>query len=246
MKVLITAGAGRLAQAVAAAWRSEHEFFMFDSAAEPPDSEGAFIKGSLFDLGDVRDATEGIEAVIHLNQPPQPLPDDVNAREELTLDLATRGTDVLFRTAVRAGAKRFVFISTLDLFEAHGEDYIIDEGWRPLPSTHASQLAPYLGEIIAREFACDHMISVACLRLGRIMGEAPTDDEQARLPWIVEHDAAQAIGLALNIDWSDRIHAANRFGVIHITSGSVDSPFQIRSAVKGLNYEPSHGQQDWD
>ena len=76
-------------------------------------------------------SSSGIDTLIHTGEPPTDLPSDELAREQMLLDLATRGTHVLFSAAVEAGIKRLIYASTLSIFNGYSDDVYITELWKP-------------------------------------------------------------------------------------------------------------------
>ena len=75
------------------------------------------------------------------------------------MDLATRGTHLLFKAAVEAGVKRFIYGSTLEIFGNYPDDIYISEFYKPLPKPEIHQLTRYLGELTCREFARTYLIT---------------------------------------------------------------------------------------
>jgi hypothetical protein len=114
-----------------------------------------------------------------------------------------------------------VLVGTLGVFDSYPSDYLIDEMWEPKPSPEPEQLAPYIPELVAREFAREGGIGIVCLRFGRI-GEAPEGTHP--------EDALEAIDKALAFPFGERGY---RWRVFHISS----SPrFILRNARRDLGF----------
>src|ERR687886_636588 len=93
-----------------------------------------------------------------------------SARARQVLDRATRGTYVLLQAAVAAGVERVILGSTLALLERYPPGWAVGEAWQPRPDvTDLSQLAAYLAEESARQFALAGPLTVICLRLGEVV-----------------------------------------------------------------------------
>ena len=133
----------------------------------------------LFAAGEVSSALHGSDAVVHA------LPFDLGSgaageeEEGELLDLAARGTYVLATTASRAGIKRLVLLSRMDLMEDYPEEYQVNPDWKPLPRAEAGSLGPYLAELVCREIARTGKIEVACLRLGTLDADEGTSGRDA-------------------------------------------------------------------
>ena len=92
MNILITGASSRLAQAIAAELNADHELRLMDSVPVDVGGKSEFIQGSLLDTADLQRAVQGMDALIHTSEPPTHLPTDGLEREQMLLDLATRGT----------------------------------------------------------------------------------------------------------------------------------------------------------
>ena len=169
MNVLITGADSRLGQAVAGALMSGNRLRLWGNGEAPDglDENVEWCTGDMCDPDVSWQAVRDMHAIVHTAEAPDGLPDDDLACEQALLDLRTRGTHVLFLAGLEAGVKRFLYGSTLEVFEAYPDDVYISEMWRPLPSPDKFQLTRYLGEMTAREFARDFPVAVTALRLGK-------------------------------------------------------------------------------
>jgi uronate dehydrogenase len=150
------------------------------------------------DLRDERDAgrcCRDAQAIIHLgmaapaSSSPQSGAPDSGAVERL--DIAARGTYNLFLAAREAGVDRIVFASSLSFFDAYDKDYLIDEGWKPLPGSDPEVIAVYAAEEVARQCCMHGGIKGVGLRF-LPFGDDPENDT---LPT----DAVAAIECALEV-----------------------------------------------
>ena len=160
----------------------------------------------------------------------------------MLLDLATRGTHVLFSAAVEAGIKKFIYASTLSIFNAYSDDVYITELWKPLPSPEIVEMTTYLGELTAREFAREHLVTVTGLRLGELVLEEAVQGETPNLAWLDIRDAAGAFRCVLNRDSSNSAWWAQRWAVYHICADIPNPKFLIDQA-RGIGYQPAHDFQ---
>ena len=242
MNILITGASSQLAQAIATELKDDHSVRLMDSV--PVDvAEGCdFTQGNILDPEDSWEALRGIDTLIHTGEPPTDLPSDELKREQMLLDLATRGTHVLFSAAVEAGIKKFICASTLSIFNAYPDDVYITELWKPLPSPEIVEMTKYLGELTAREFAREHLVTVTGLRLGELVLEEAVQRETPSLAWLDIRDAAGAFRCALNRDSSSSAWWTQRWAVYHICADIPNPKFLIDQA-RGIGYQPAHDFQ---
>lgn len=202
MQVLITGAETPLARLVATALSERFNIRLTGMPGEAR-TNGITVPADLRVPEQVAPLVAGMEAILHL-APYTALPTpDANAEQE-ALDQAARGTFVLLHEALKAGVKRVVLASRLDLVAAYPEDYLVDETWKPIPDTTATALAPYLAELTLREFVRAEPILGVCLRLGDLGSEGTT-----------ESDAVTAIERALVMDPAGQKY---RWWLYHISS----------------------------
>lgn len=130
MKVLVTGASGLLGRAVAARVRDAgHEVRTFQrSPSAVPGVED--VRGSLTVPPDVDRAVDGVEAVVHLAAKVS-LAGDPADFERVNVS----GTETLLDAAARAGATRFVQVSSPSV--AHSGRSIVGDGARPADPAHA-------------------------------------------------------------------------------------------------------------
>ncbi|MGI8483410.1 MAG: NAD-dependent epimerase/dehydratase family protein [Thermomicrobiales bacterium] len=169
--------------------------------------------------GDVRDRDACIEradcdVIIH------GLPE--NADSLTTIDFASRGTWNLLTTT---SARRYVFLSSMRMFDAYGTRWHIDEDWAPRPATDVKQLAPYLAEVASREISRTLPVNCVILRLDDVV--PATQFREGSLSPIALHvdDAIEAIvGAAENENPREN---AGRWEAFHVVRGGAGSRYPI-------------------
>lgn len=250
MRILITGGQSPLARALAAAFGTEHVIRL--TAEGPDESDGAVPMGEATPeevlYGDLRDpafatrATEDADVLFHLAPLWPGLPEGVPDGE--LLDRATRGTFVLLAAAVKAGVRRVVLASTLDLFAAYPSDWWVSEAWQPRPFTEVRQLSTYLAEASTREFSRVEPLHVICLRLGHVVDDADVAGQPYDPHWLHVVDAVQAFRRALTFDLSSRQFATtgpalHGWWVFHIPGGGEPTHLPLAHArMEPFGYRP--------
>lgn len=252
MRVLITGGQSRLARALATALGDEHrvrlaalgEATAEAGAGDALSSGGAPLRGDLRDPDFAARAAEGIDAVLHLAPLRPGLPP--GAPDVEVLDHATRGTYVLLQAAARAGARRVVLASTLDLFAAYPSSYRVSEAWRPRPSpSDIGQLAAYLAEAAAREFSRVEPLQAICLRLGHVVDAREVAGQPYDPRWLDLADAVQAVRRALAFEltsprFATTGPATHGWWVFHIPGGGARTQVPLAWAGdEAFGYAPA-------
>jgi len=260
MKVLITGGASRLAQAIAADLSKDHTVRMMESVPVEAGEKYEFMRGSILNPDEAWRAVRGIDALIHTNEPPPDIPLNELEHDQMVLELATRGTHTLFTAAVDAGVRNFVYAGTLSIFDPYPDDVYITENWKPLPSPDITQMSKYLGELTCREFARDYLVKVTCLRLGQLVLEEEVVGEPPNILWLDLRDAAQAFRCALSHErshkpWPGQSSATTswwteRWAIFHICADIPNPKFLIekhRHTHTPLGYNPTHNfKANWE
>lgn len=242
MNVLITGAESRLGQAIARELAPGNRLRLWGTGESELDENITYFEGDMRDPDIAWQAVQNMQAIIHTSEPPPNLPEDDLACEQKLLDLATRGTHVLFKAGIEAGIKRFVYGSTLQIFEAYPDDVYISEMWRPLPSTDKFQLTRYLGEMTAREFARDFPVAVTVLRLGKLIAEENASPQNSDLMWVDYRDAARAFRLSLNRDAQSELKWNKRFALHHICA-DIQNPKYLVGKISGFQlrgFQPQH------
>lgn len=184
-------------------------------------------------MGDLPDFT-GITAIAHCATP-----NDIVSREaDGGLPLAVTGTHALLRQAVACGVKRFVYLSTIQVYgtELSGR---IDETTPPECRTLYG-LNHYLGEEVCRFYARNHDIDTLVLRPGNIYGvpSASTVDRWTLVPMTFVRDAAENGRIALRSSGRQ----TRNFSWVHDIAATIAD--QLERFPKG--YTILNATSDWN
>jgi nucleoside-diphosphate-sugar epimerase len=250
MRLLLTGANSRLGAAAAAALAAAgHEVRATDTTPLPDQPAGKgvqdFHHGALTDSAFVTPLLEGVGAIVHLSPLAlaETMPPDAPGE---TLDAASRGTHVLLKAAVEAGVSQIVQGSTLAVMDAYDQGLEVTEQWRPRPRPEAGALAPYLAELVAREFTRDVQIdsppSIVCLRFAPVVGSAGSvvSSGGAADPDALDvSDAARAVLRALEALSRGARQRGHRWQLYHIGSGAPEARYTSAAARQALGYVPT-------
>jgi nucleoside-diphosphate-sugar epimerase len=221
--ILITSGAAKLAQALAAGLKETYSIRLTERA--PVGTTHEFIESALGHDPATNNLVRGVEAIVHVAEP---LPND-NAEQQI--DLMTRCTYNLLWAAAEEKIPRVVLLSTLELMTAYDPKFTVTESWRPLPSSAPAVLSKHLGEYTSREFAREGKTQIVVLRLGKVVR---ADEVKGQTPdplWVEERDVVQAVAGALTA-------RLNSWQIFHIEQASPQARFSVRRAQSALGYKP--------
>ncbi|GAB5550402.1 MAG: SDR family oxidoreductase [Sandaracinaceae bacterium] len=131
MTALVTGATGLVGHSIAAALRRRGTDVraLVRTPGKPLPEGCEEVQGDLRDAASLRDAAEGCELVFHAaGLPEQWLPDAGTFRE-----VNVEGTRAMLAAARAAGAERFVFTSTIDVFEADAAGVLEESRLDPNP-----------------------------------------------------------------------------------------------------------------
>lgn len=246
--ILITGAASPLGRAVAAVLAAAgHSLRAVDRIALPaaaaPALADGFQEGDLLDPAFMGALVRGAAGIVHLAPLVLPAVMRGGGPGEV-LDVVARGTHVLYKAALEAGVEWAVQASTLAVMEAYDQGLEVTEQWRPRPQPAPEQLAPYLAELVAREFTRDVQLAsplrITCLRFAPLVDDAdpraregdPSFDPQVlRLA-----DAAEAVRRALSALSSAPYRGGHRWQVLHIASPSPLARYSSAAARQAIGY----------
>ena len=207
---------------------------LLESEAFDPPAGCESVAADHLDAASLEPAVAGIDAVVHTGELPLTPPPGDGGR----LDWYTRGTYDLMAAAVAAGALRFVYCGTLDLFDRYPGDVYISELHEPFPPTSGRTMWRYLAELTVREFTRDHAITGTSLRLGTLTFEEEADAAAPDPCWLDPRDAARAVRTALGRDSGGELNWARRWQVRHVCADPPNPRFLIDDAIrKGFEHD---------
>lgn len=243
--VLLTGSEGRVGRAILEYLAGEYEWRLLDR--EPPAEErpGEFVVCDIADYDDVREAMEGVGAVIHLAGDPRPeAPWDSVLRNNID------GTHTVLEAAVDAGIEKFVFASSNHAVGAYETDertpdiyrpddgFLLDGAELPRPGNRYG-VSKATGELLGRFFHDEHGLSVACVRIGNLTkGHPPKDYERGQAMWLSHRDCAHLFDRCLEADYD--------YEIVYGISDNDRKYYSIDRAREVLGYDPRDNSADYD
>lgn len=223
-------------------------------AADDPGLPG-YVVGDLHDPAFAASLFEGLAAggwsvVVHL-APLVAVADVAYGRQPAplveALDVATRGTYVLYGAAVAAGVCEAVQASSLSSMDAYDDALEVTEQWRPRPAPTVMDLAPHLCETVGIEFTrdprIDRPLAITCLRLATIVDDAPGDAAtpagDPRSMRVADAAAAVVQAIAARASGDRRADRGHRWRLLHVASGAPDARYTSAAARDAIGYAPT-------
>ncbi len=241
--VLLTGASGRVAEAILADLGDEYDWRLLDRYPPEVDVPGETVVADVTDREAVREAVEGVGAVIHLAGDPRP-----EAPWESVLTNNIDGTQVVFEAAVDAGVERVAFASsnhavgafetderTPDLYRAH-DDFRLDGTELPRPG-NLYGVSKAAGETLGRYYHDAHGLSVVCVRIGNLTkGHPPEDYERGQAMWLSYRDCAHLFERCLEAEYG--------YEVVYGISDNDRKYYSIERARDVLGYDPRDNSAD--
>jgi len=156
MKVLIVGAAGHVASILRPVLEAEHECHYFDRRPMP-ETDGRIIVGDVNDEDAIQQGVEGMEAIVYLAMGIR----SGTRRDPTDLDPAfsvnLRGAYRFLDQGLRAGARRFVYASTLSVYKPQTlygsttiDENVAADGWGPY--SISKRVGEFLCQAAAQEY----------------------------------------------------------------------------------------------
>ena len=164
MKILISGGGGFLARHLATVLAEHgHRLRLLD--VRPFDSPHEVFIGDVTNLTQTREAVQDMNALVIAHMAPR-VPDSYST-PDVSFDINVKGTANLFHSAVPAGIRRVVVMSSVATVQRHpGPPWRHDQ---PACADGNYGLTKLCAEVVAEHFATEHDLAVAVLRLGYLV-----------------------------------------------------------------------------
>ena len=235
--VLLTGAGGRVGEAILGELATAYDWRLFDRDPPTESYPGEYIVGDITDETAVREAMEGIDAVIHLAGDPR-----AQAPWSSVLPNNIDGTRVVFEAAVEADVDSVAFASSNhavgayetddrlpDLYRAH-DDFTLDGTELPRPK-NLYGVSKATGELLGRYYHDRFGLSVVCVRIGNLTkGHPPRDYERGQAMWLSYRDCAHLFECCLEADYG--------YEIVYGISDNDRKYYSLARAREVLGYDP--------
>jgi len=248
--VLLTGAGGRVGQAILRGIGDDYEWRLLDReplpAAKVPNrvTDADRYVADITDPNAVREAMDGVGAVIHLaGDPRKTAPWDSVLRNNID------GTQVVMRAAVDAGVEKFAFASSNHAVGGYETEdrtpdlYRPDDGYRldgtelPRPG-NLYGVSKAAGESLGRFYHDEHGMSVVCVRIGNLTKDHPPREyERGQAMWLSHRDCAHLFDRCLQADYG--------YEVVYGISNNDRRYYSIERAREALGYDPADNSADY-
>jgi len=243
--VLLTGASGRVGQAILGGIGDDYDWRLLDREPPTGDPDHEFVVADVTDEEVVRDAVDGVGAVVHLAGDPRPeAPWDSVLRNNID------GTRTVLEAAVDAGVDRVVFASSNhavghyetddrkpDLYRSD-DDFRLDGTELPRPG-NLYGVSKAAGETLGRYYHDEHGLTFAAVRIGNLTeGHPPIDYERGQAMWLSHRDCAHLFDRCLAADYG--------YEVVYGISDNDRKYYSIERAREALGYDPRDNSAEWD
>jgi len=235
--VLLTGAEGRVGQAILSELSGEYDWRLLDRDPPTRDTRHEFVVADITDEAAVRDAMDGVGAVIHLAGDPRP-----EAPWDSVLANNIDGTRNVLQAAVEEGVEKVAFASSNHAVGAYETDerkpdlYRPDDEFRldgeelPRPG-NLYGVSKATGEILGRYYHDEHGLSVVCVRIGNLTKDHPPKNyERGQAMWLSHRDCAHLFDRCLRADYG--------FEIVYGISDNERKYYSIERAKEVLGYDP--------
>jgi NAD+ dependent glucose-6-phosphate dehydrogenase len=248
--VLLTGAGGRVGQAILGHLGDRYDWRLLDreplSSDKIPDNvpDDAVYIADVTDDYAVRNAINGVGAVVHLAGDPRPeAPWDSVLRNNID------GTQTMLGEAAAAGVEKFAFASSNHAVGAYETEertpalYRTDDPFRldgtelPRPG-NLYGVSKAAGETLGRFYHDDSGMSVVCVRIGNLTrGHPPRNYERGQAMWLSYRDCAHLFDCCLQADYE--------YEVVYGISDNDRKYYSIDRAREVLGYDPQDNSADY-
>ena len=243
--VLLTGAAGRVGDAILGDLAEKYEWRLMDRDPPTEDYPDEFVVADITDEDAVREAMDGIDAVIHLAGDPRP-----DAPWDSVLTNNIDGTQTVFEAAVDAGVDKVAFASSNHAVGAYetdertpemyrtDDDYLLDGSELPRPG-NLYGVSKAAGESLGRYYHDEYGLSVVCVRIGNLTKDhPPIDYERGQAMWLSYRDCAHLFDRCVQADYD--------YEIVYGISDNDRKYYSLERAREALGYEPRDNSADHD
>ena len=229
-RIMITGAAGLIGRMLRARWQGRWPMVLVDRVEmDPAGPDETVVRCDLTDALAMRQAMQGVDAVVHLGGVSTEAPWDA------IRDANIEGCYQTFEAARIAGVRRMVFASSNHAIGFYPRGTPLDGSEAVRPDTRYG-VSKVFGEALARYYADKFGLSAVCLRIGTARQPDEPGERRHLATWISHRDLAQLIERAIEAD----IH----FEIVFGASRNRES-WWPDEAARRIGYRPEDSADDW-
>ncbi|MFB6149845.1 MAG: NAD-dependent glucose-6-phosphate dehydrogenase Azf, partial [Halobacteriales archaeon] len=207
------------------------------------DVDHELIVADITDETAVREAIDGVEAIIHLAGDPRP-----EAGWDSVLRNNIDGTHTVFEAAIEADVEKVIFASSNhavghyetdrapEIYRPEGE-YVLDGTEYPRPG-NLYGVSKGAGELLGRYYHDEYGLSVVCVRIGNLTKDHPPRDyERGQAMWLSHRDCAHLFDRCLQASYG--------FEIVYGISDNDRKYYSLERAREVLGYEPQDNSAEY-
>jgi NAD+ dependent glucose-6-phosphate dehydrogenase len=242
--VLLTGAGGRVGRAIRSGIGEAYDWRLLDREPPTGDHAGEWIVADVTDDEAIREAVDGVGAVIHLAGDPRP-----EAPWDSVLRNNVDGAQTVYEAAADAGVDRVAFASSNHAVGAYedrrkpdvyrtDDAFLLDGSERPRPS-NLYGVSKAAGETLGRYYHDRHGLSVVCVRIGNLTKDPPPMDyERGQARWLSHRDCAHLFERCIEADYG--------YEIVYGISDNDRKYYSIETARDVLGYEPRDNSAAFD
>lgn len=242
--VLLTGASGRVGRAILDGIGNKYDWRLFDRRPPAGDVPGEMRIGDITDEAAVRDAVDGVGAVIHLAGDPRR-----DAPWDSVLENNIHGTKIVMEAAAEADVEKFAFASsnhavghyeaahrTPEIYRTES-DFRLDGTELPRPGNYYG-VSKATGELLGRYLHDEYGLSVVCVRIGNLTADhPPVEYERGQAMWLSHRDCAHLFDRCLQAEYE--------YEIVYGISDNDRKYYSIDRARETLGYDPQDNSAEY-
>ncbi|MFB6173484.1 MAG: NAD-dependent glucose-6-phosphate dehydrogenase Azf [Halobacteriales archaeon] len=241
--VLLTGAGGYVGEAILGGIGDAYDWRLLYHNPPEEEPDHPYLIGDVVDGERMREAVEGVGAVVHLAGDPRP-----DAPWDSVLPNNIDGTRTLYQAAVDAGVRKIAFASSNhavghyeterkpDLYRPDHE-FLLDGNEPPRPGNFYG-VSKAACEILGRFYHDEYGVDVVNVRIGNLTEEHPPRDyERGQAMWLSYRDCAHLFARCLDADYD--------YEVVYGISDNDRKYYSIERAREVLGYEPRDNSAEY-
>lgn len=236
-KILITGAAGEIGRVLAAGLKDRYKLrLLYHNTVLPAGPNGDIFIGSITDLSKMIEASEGVDAVVHMAANPW---EDATFEDVLHPNIV--GTYTVFEACRRAGVGRIVYASSNHVTGYHEIDGVYTTPDMPVRPDGYYGVSKIFGEALGRYYSDAFGISVICLRIGtcrHVSDVKKRKRDRILSTWLSHRDVVQLV-------WRSIAAESVTYGIYYGISDNTRAYWDIENARKELGYAPEDNAENY-